>query len=167
MTGGDGTGHDPFRDQSLYESRIPELLLVPWLAYGAGVQQNTRLDEVKTMTGGRGRGRYVNIMDTAPTVLHALGIAHPPGYICRGATVFEAFRSSASDVRCLPRTHFCKRPVFLVAGRSASHTQFWVQQVKGDGVTWWVLATVFITASCVGVCIGMRAGRKYQPLPTQ
>lgn len=89
VPGGDGTGHDPFRDQSLYESRIPELLLVPWLAYGVGVQQRTSLDET---------GRYVNIMDTAPTVLHALGVAHPPGYHCRGMAVFEAFRSS--DVRC-------------------------------------------------------------------
>lgn len=99
--GGDGTGHDPFRDQSLYESRIPELLLVPWLAYGAGVKQGTNLDEVETMTGGRGSGRYVNIMDTAPTVLHALGVAHPPGYHCRGMAVFEAFKTS--DVRCPTR----------------------------------------------------------------
>ena len=42
-----------------------------------------------------------------------------------------------------------------------------MQQVEGDGVSWWVLAIVFVIASCVGVCIGMRAGRKYQPLPTQ
>ena len=121
--GGDGTGHDPFRDQSLYESRIPELLLVPWLAYGAGVQQSTRLDEVETMTGGAGRGRYVNIMDTAPTVLHALGVAHPPGYVCRGTAVFEAFRPSASDVRCPPRIHFCVMAVLVVAVRSARHRQ--------------------------------------------
>ena len=121
--GGDGTGHDPFRDQSLYESRIPELLLVPWLAYGAGVQQSTRLDEVETMTGGAGRGRYVNIMDTAPTVLHALGVAHPPGYVCRGTAVFEAFRPSASDVRCPPRIHFYVMAVLVVAVRSARHRQ--------------------------------------------
>ena len=101
----------------------PELLLVPWLAYGAGVQQSTRLDEVETMTGGAGRGRYVNIMDTAPTVLHALGVAHPPGYVCRGTAVFEAFRPSASDVRCPPRIHFCVMAVLVVAVRSARHRQ--------------------------------------------
>jgi len=125
--GGDGTGHDPYQDQALYESRIPELLRVPWIAYGVGVKAGTRLDD--PTPGGRA-GRYVNIMDTAPTVMHALGIPSPPDWHCRGTAVLEAF--VATD---------------------------------NSGVGWGWIVLVFLCATAVGVCCGLRAGRKYQPLP--
>jgi arylsulfatase A-like enzyme len=52
---------------------------IPWFAWGAGVR--------------RGRfARPVNTIDTAATVLSALGVALPPGM--HGQPVFEAFSSA-------------------------------------------------------------------------
>ena len=76
--GGYGTGHG--QQGTEFERAAIELLSIPWIAFGAGVAGGTSLDEEK---------RYVNNMDTAPTVLWALGLE--PLANCRGQTVVEAF----------------------------------------------------------------------------
>ena len=140
--GGDGTGHDPYLDQSLYERRIPELLFVPWIAFGAGVRSGTRLDD-RTASGQS--GRYVNIMDTAPTVLYALGIMPPPDWHCRGMVVHEAFESPTTTTTTTTTTTM---PATAWAG--------------------FVLSLLVVLA--VGVASGLRMGRKhattYATLPT-
>jgi hypothetical protein len=71
--GGHGRNHSGGREEDR---------LIPWIAWGAGVRQNHRLS------------RPISTVDTAATVLWALGLPPPPGLA--GKPVVEAFEAGAA-----------------------------------------------------------------------
>ncbi|MDR7484412.1 MAG: alkaline phosphatase family protein [Armatimonadota bacterium] len=59
---------------------VPEVLTIPWIALGPGIKKGAALE------------RSIMIYDTAPTVLHALGLPIPAGW--DGRPVVEAWVSA-------------------------------------------------------------------------
>ncbi|MDR7523236.1 MAG: alkaline phosphatase family protein [Armatimonadota bacterium] len=59
---------------------VPEVLTIPWIALGPGIRKGAALE------------RSIVIYDTAPTVLHALGLPIPAGW--DGRPVVEAWASA-------------------------------------------------------------------------
>lgn len=80
--GGHGTGHG---------TDLPEDMLIPWIIAGPGVAAGTDLS-----------ARDIRVMDTAPTILWALGVPLPDNL--SGRVVSEAFTAPASESTPAPRS---------------------------------------------------------------
>lgn len=71
-----------------HSGKIPEDRLIPWIAWGAGVRQGTKLTSEIVTT------------DTAATALWALGYPSPPGL--QGHPVMEAFDAETAHAALAP-----------------------------------------------------------------